>query len=243
MAQKTLLEEQKQGLFDAPPAPASPFGSFAPQTPQGMGPVGDLSVPPLPTVSDAQKTLGSQSFSQPTNIPAPANPNSALAQKVMAISGSAASGFGAGSQIEATPDAGDAALQVAGAGLSGAASGAAMGSVIPGIGTVAGGVVGGVVGLVTGGINAFLGTKRARAQNRQRERENAEIRRRLDEEKALEQMRHNQERGDEMEKLRYNRHINRVKSQWDSFQSVLNRVNDVMKNNADFREAFIRGSR
>jgi hypothetical protein len=97
--------------------------------------------------------------------------------KAAAPYGAASAGLAAGSRVTPTTSAGSAALQTAGAGLSGAASGALAGSVIPGLGTAAGAVIGGLVGLVSGGIQSFIGLKEARKQRREIDAQNREVRR------------------------------------------------------------------
>lgn len=217
-----------------PPAaapPINPVGSFAPK------PYGEQQAPTQQQASQAQPPAAS--------VPAPAqNPNFELAKTVANIAGSASAGFGAGAAVEQTPYAGDAALQTASAGIQGAASGAALGtSIAPGPGTVAGAAIGGVLGLVTGGINSYMGLRRARAQRRQQERQFAEIRKMQQEERDYRRLQDSRNRKDNFENMRYNRNLNRVQSQWTAFNAAMSRVNDLLKNNAEFRESFIRGTR
>lgn len=221
------------------PAPIeSPFGNFAP-TPYG----GTVSPEPIQQAAAVAGPVPNP-VQSPIQPPAPAaNPNAAIAQKVMGLTASAASGFGAGSQVEQTPYVGDAVLQTAGSTLAGAAQGAAIGSVIPGVGTAVGAGVGAVVGLVSGGINSYLGLRRARAQRRQQERQLAEIRKMQKEEKDYQRMIDARNRGDKFEEMRYNRSLTSAQSIWAAHNQALSRFNDVIKNDADFRDRFIRGQR
>lgn len=214
------------------PAPANPVGDWAPK------PYGDQVIAP---VGLPRQNMASDNVVTPPPAPvapAPANPNSALAQSVARIAGSAASGFGAGSQVMPTPDATDAALQVGGAVLSGAGTG-----FIASGGNPIGAVVGGVVGLVSGGLNAYMGTRRARAARRQQERQLTEIRKMQKEEKEEGRLLDARNRADTLEEKRYQRNLTRVQSVWTAHNAALSRVNDLMKTNAEFRDSFIRGGR
>lgn len=155
-----------------------------------------------------------------------------MGMKVQGYLGAASSGFGAGSQVAPTPSAGEAALQVAGSTLSGAAQGAAVGSIVPGIGTAVGAGVGALAGLVTGGIGAYLGVKSARKKRREEERRYREI-------QAREDARAKQERADMKEAQGYNRRQNAIQSRYNSMQWVIANLNTAMSKDENLKNQFI----
>ena len=142
-------------------------------------------------------------------------------------------GLGAASQVVPTENAGDAALQAVGAGLSGAASGAAIGSmVLPGPGTAVGAAVGGLVGIVGGGIGAYLGVKSSREKRRKQEAVIAAI-------NAKEEKRMREERLAAADNLRFNRRQNALQSQWSAYLYAGKKLNEQLANNQEFRRQFI----
>lgn len=154
------------------------------------------------------------------------------ARKMVGYGSSALGGIAAGSQVAPTANAGDAALQVLGSGLGGAAAGLATGNPI-------GAAIGGIAGLVTGGINAWVGTSSARKQQRAQDKIRRDIQAR--DEARYQQARQDQERyynierGDSMEKERYNRRQTALQSQWAAHDQARNALNDSIAQDASFK--------
>lgn len=142
-------------------------------------------------------------------------------------------GLGAGSQVSATPDASDAALQVGGATMAGAASGALTGAAIGAaggpIGAIGGAAIGGLTALVSGGLQAYLGVKASREANRKNERIQAAIQARQDARDA-------QMRADTQEQTRYNRKIAALQSQWNAMQTANGYLNDLITKDQSIKQ-------
>lgn len=173
---------------------------------------------------------------QSTSADKPENYLSPEARKMLGYGNAALGGLAAGGQVAPTPDAGDATLQVLGAGVGGAAAGFAAGGPV-------GGIVGGVAGLVAGGINAYVGTHSARAANRKEEKIRRDIQAR--EEARYQQARADQEkffniqRGDTLEKERYNRKMAAVQSQWAAQEKARSALNDTIAQDASFKHMLV----
>lgn len=240
-------------------APSSPMDSFA-GAPSNPSPIANFTAAPSATNTDiltsadmnktavqnsAIPTMG-QGYGygknyatmpiggvQSTAAQKPEDYLSPEARKYMGYGNAALGGVAAGSQVNPTPDAGDAALGVLGSGIGGAAAGAAAGG-------PAGALIGGALGLVTGGINAFVGTKTARAQRREQDKIRQEIAAK-DEARYQQARRDSQkyfdiERGDTQEQQRYNRRAAAVQSQWQAQESARRALNDAISNDASLKQ-------
>lgn len=131
-------------------------------------------------------------------------------------------GFQAGSNSTLpTTDALEAAVQVGGATLSGAAAGTA---IAPGVGTA----VGAGVGLVMGGLNAWLGVRAARREARARARIQQEAQRRQD-------ARDKQARADALGQLNYNRRQAAIQAQWGSLEMGKNKLYELLNLDQDLK--------
>lgn len=173
---------------------------------------------------------------QSTNADKPTDYLSPQARQMVGYGNSALGGVAAGGQVAPTADAGDALLQVAGAGLGGAAAGLATGNPL-------GAAIGGITGLVAGGINAFVGTSAARKQQRQQDKIRRDIQAR--DEARYQQARRDQqkyfdvERGDNLEKERYNRRLTAAQSQWAAQDRARSALNDVIAQDANFKHMLV----
>lgn len=232
-------------------APASPIASFTSAAPK---PITNTDVA---TSADAQVDRFSQSANanQSQNIAAPisrsqfynspmqstaadkpSNYLSPEARQMVGYGNSALGGLAAGGQVAPTADAGDAALQVLGAGVSGAAAGLATGNPI-------GAAIGGVAGLVAGGINAWVGTGAARKQQRAQDKIRRDIIAR--DEARYQQSRRDQERyfnierGDNLEKERYNRRQTALQSQWAAQEKARNALNETIQQDQAFKHMLV----
>lgn len=233
-------------------APASPIAAFTSPAPK------PITNTDIVTSADAAQPIGLDS-----NIPVPAgantwNPNrlqstaankptdylSPEARKMTGYANAGLGGFAAGSQIAPTADAGDAMLQVGGATVGGAAQGAIQGAMVGGApGALVGGAIGGLTALVTSGLNAWMGTSAARKQQRAQDKIRRDIQAR--DEARYQQARRDQEkyfnieRGDNMEKERYNRRLNALQSQWVAQQKAKDALNDTMAQDANLKHILV----
>lgn len=238
-------------------APASPIANFTSTSPK---PVTNTDII---TSADAAQPIGYDSISSATNIPVPAganrwNPNqlqstaankptdylSPEARKMTGYANAGLGGFTAGSQIAPTADSGDAMLQVGGATVGGAAQGAIAGAMVGGApGALVGGAIGGLTALVTGGLNAWMGTSAARKQQRSQDKIRRDIQAR--DEARYQQARRDQEkyfnieRGDNMEKERYNRRITALQSQWAAQQKAKDALNETMLQDQNLKHMLV----
>lgn len=245
---------ESNGVLDSPPE--SPIASFTSSAPAPK-PITNTDVT---TSADAQinhfsQTEYAKQATQSNNIASPINrsqfytspmqstaadkPSNYLspeARKMVGYGNSALGGIAAGGQVAPTADAGDAALQVLGSGISGAAAGLATGNPI-------GAAIGGVAGLVAGGINAWVGTGAARKQQRAQDKIRRDILAR--DEARYQQARRDQEkyfnieRGDNMEKERYNRRQTALQSQWAAQEKARSALNDTIAQDASFKHMLV----
>lgn len=157
------------------------------------------------------------------------------ARQMTGYGNAALGGIAAGGQVAPTADAGDAMLQVAGSTLGGAAAGLAAG---PG-----GALIGGITGLVSGGLNALVGTHAARAAQRKQDKIRQDIQAR--DEARYQQARADQQkyfdvqRGDDLEKERYNRKMSAVQSQWAAQERARAALNDSIAQDASLKHMLV----
>lgn len=158
------------------------------------------------------------------------------ARKTLGYGNAALGGIAAGGQVAPTADAGDAALQVAGSTIGGAAAGFVAGGPV-------GGAIGGIAGLVAGGLNAFVGTHAARAAARKEDKIRRDIQARdearYQQARADEQKYFDINRGDTLEKERYNRKMAAVQSQWAAQERSRSALNDVIAQDASIKHMLI----
>lgn len=158
------------------------------------------------------------------------------ARKMTGYGNAALGGMSAGGQVAPTADSQDATLQVLGAGAGGAAAGLAAGGPW-------GAVIGGVAGLVSGGINAYVGTHAARTAARKQEKIRADIQAR--DEARYQQARADQQkyfdvqRGDDLEKERYNRKLTAAQSQWAAQERARAALNDSIAQDASLKHMLV----
>lgn len=158
------------------------------------------------------------------------------ARQMTGYGNAALGGVAAGGQVSPTADTGDALLQVAGAGVGGAAAGFAAGGPV-------GGVIGGIVGLVSGGINAYVGTHAARKKQRKEDKIRQDIQAR--DEMRYQQARRDQQkyfdvqRGDDLEKERYNRKLTAAQSQWAAQERARAALNDSIAQDANLKHMLV----
>ncbi len=235
--------------------PSSPIANFTSTSPK-----------PITNTDIVTSADSAQPINFDSNIPVPAGANrydpnrlqstaankptdylSPEARKMTGYANAGLGGFAAGSQVAPTADSGDAMLQVAGATVGGAAQGALAGAAIGAMGgpvTMLGGAaIGGLTALVTGGLNAWVGTSSARKQQRAQDKIRRDIQAR--DEARYQQARRDQEkyfnieRGDNMEKERYNRRLTALQSQWAAQQKAKDALNETMLQDQNLKHMLV----
>lgn len=218
---------------------ADPINSFW-QTDAGQGYKAQGGATPVSGNSIAAP-IGARSPWTPQALQSPqANkPSDYLSPEARQMTGygnAALGGVAAGGQVAPTADSKDATLQVLGAGAGGAAAGFAAGGPW-------GAAIGGAVGLVSGGINAYVGTHSARTAQRKQEKIQRDIQAR--DEARYQQARADQqkyfdvERGDTLEKERYNRKMAAVQSQWAAQERARSALNDSIAQDASLKHMLV----
>lgn len=251
------------GQPPAYPAPIANPGNTKPSVgtlpmPALTDPVGSFTHQPaaFPSPAPADYTKPGSPFEAPMPLLRPGetspyqNPSHAQnqqSQKFLSYAMPVQSGLNAGSAVTATPNAADATLQAAGAGLSGAAGGAMTGAMIGAaggpIGAAGGAAIGGLVGLVTGGIQAYTGLRAARDEARRAERVARDIQARQDARDAQARADAEQARADGQENMRYNRRMAALQSNWSAVQEAGRRMNEIMSEDESLKQLFITSGR
>jgi hypothetical protein len=219
-----------QGYGNNNPSSLDPFSA-----PVGISNTPDNPVS-LTTGLQGVSPLGSQSDNNLSTNPVGAKRTPAD-NTVLGIAAPISAGLGAG-EAAATPtvDSGQATINAVETGLAGAATGASAGAAIGAGGGPVGAAVGGVVGLVAGGVNAYFSVKNARAQKRQEAALIAKAQARQDARDA-------QARQDAIGQLAYNRRQTALQNLHLAQQNALSNMNDILKNNQDIKDKFIKYGR